>query len=108
MRFQNCLIEMLHSCTPLANKENIIKSFTAEQGVIHVLVATVTFGMGVNCKAVSRIIHFGPAKNIQSYAEETGRAGRDGSQAIAFLLYTGILLYHVNLDIKSYVRNDQC
>jgi ATP-dependent DNA helicase RecQ len=104
----NCIIEMLHSRTPLANKESIIKSFSEEWGVIRVLIATIAFGMGVNCQAVSRVIHFGPAKNIESYAQETGRAGRNGSQAVAYLLYNGILLNHVEWDMKSYVRNDMC
>lgn len=99
---------MLHSCTPSANKENILKSFSEEWGVIRVLVATIAFGMGVNCKSVHRIIHFGPAKNIESYTQETGRAGRDGAQAIAFLLYNGVLLNHVEMDMKAYVKNDHC
>jgi hypothetical protein len=99
---------MLHSCTPSANKESIIKSFSEECGVIRVLIATIAFGMGTNCQAVSRVIHFGPAKNIGSYAQETGRAGRGGSQAVAYLLYNGILLNHVEWDMKSYVRNDMC
>ena len=107
--FKDCLLEMLHSCTPKANKENIINSFTNEQGVIRVLVATISFGMGVNCKAVERIIHFGPSKNIENYIQETGRAGRNGAQAVAFLLYNGILLNHVESDIKSYViKDDKC
>ena len=102
------LVEMLHSCTPSANKENILGSFADEKGIIRVLVATIAFGMGVDCKAVSRVIHFGPSKNIESYAQETGRAGRDGSQSVAFLLYNGVLLAHVEPDIKAYVMKDQC
>ncbi len=104
----NCLIEMLHLCTPSANKEKIIKSFREEHGVIRILVAAIAFGMGVNCQAVSRVIHFGPSKNIESYAQETGRAGRDGSRAMAYLLYNGLLLNHVEQDIKSYIKNDAC
>lgn len=105
---KNVLLEMLHSCTPLANKENIVKSFAEERGVIRVLVATIAFGMGINCKAVRRVIHFGPSKNIESYTQETGRAGRDGAQAVAFVLYNGILLNHVEGNIKLYASSRQC
>ena len=104
----NCLVEMLRSCTPSANKEYFIKSFQQGCGVIRVLMATIAFGMGVNCQAVSRVIHFAPSKNIESYAQETGRAGRNGSQAIAYLLNNGLLLNHVELDIKSYIKTDMC
>ena len=47
--------------------------------------ATIAFGMGVDCKGVCRTIHFGPSKNIESYIQETGRAGRDGKQSVAFI-----------------------
>ncbi len=57
--------------------------------------------MGVNCKAVERITHFGTSKNIENYIQETGQAGRNGAQAVAFLLYNGVLLNHVESDIKS-------
>lgn len=100
-------MEMLHLCTPLSNKENILKSLAGEQGSIRDLVATISFGMGVNCKGVSRIIHFGPYKNIENYAQETGRAVRDGAQSIAWILYNGIMLNHVERDMKSYVKSEQ-
>jgi superfamily II DNA helicase RecQ len=57
---KNVLIEMLHSCTPELNKENILKSFSDECGAIRLLIATIAFGMGVDCKGVKRVIHFGP------------------------------------------------
>ena len=73
------VLEMLHACTPVANKQNILDPFQKENGRIKILVATIAFGMGVDCKKVSRTIHFGPAKNVESYMQESGRAGRDGS-----------------------------
>ena len=60
----NVLVEMLHSCTPPENKEKIILSFQSVTGTIHLLVATIAFGMGVDCKGVHRVIHYGPAKNV--------------------------------------------
>ena len=62
----------------------------------------------MNCQAISRVIHFGPSKNIESYAQETGRAGRNGSQAVVYLLYNRLLLNHVELDMKSYIKTDMC
>ncbi len=58
----NVVVEMLHSCTPAANKQNILESFQSENGTIRLLIATIAFGMGVDCRGVHRVIHFGPSK----------------------------------------------
>ena len=55
-----------------------------EDGVIRFLVATVAFGMSVSYKAVHGIIHYGPAKNIEAFVQETERAGRDRNQRNSF------------------------
>ena len=44
------------------------------------------FGMGIDCKDVRQVIHFGPPVDIESHVQETGRAGRDGLPALALLL----------------------
>ena len=102
------LVEMLHSCTPAAKKQQILHSFQTEHGKIRVLIATIAFGMGVDCKGVHRTVHYGPSKNVEAYVQETGRAGRDGRQSHAYILYHGILLNHVEGDIKSVLKTDGC
>ena len=103
------LLEMLHSCSPQSNKEHILASFQTDQGSIRILVATIAFGMGVDCKQVHRTVHFSPAKNVECYIQESGRAGRDGAQSTAFLLYQGMQLMHVDKDIiKDYVKSKEC
>ena len=99
---------MLHSCTPDTNKENILISFQNEDGIIRFLVATIAFGKGVSCKAVHGIIHYGPAKNIEAFVQETERAGRDGHQSNSFLLYHGMLLNRVEGDIKLFIEATDC
>ena len=102
------LIEMLHSCTPEANKREILNSFQQVDGSICILVATISFGMGVDSKGVTTVVHFGPSKNVESYIQETGRAGRDGTHSNAFLFYSSLLLRHVDNDIKSHVKKKSC
>ena len=104
----NVLVEMLHSCTPSANKEKILLSYQSVTGTIRLLIATIAFGMGVDCKGVHRVIHYGPAKNVEAYIQETGRAGRDGLQSAVYILYHGVLLAHVDGHMKQYVKTQHC
>ena len=63
------------------------EAFMEEQ--VEAIVATVAFGMGIDKSNVRYVIHAGMPKSLETYQQESGRAGRDGLEADCWLFFSG-------------------
>lgn len=68
-----------------SDKAGRLKRFA--DGEVKVMVATNAFGLGVNIPDIRLVIHHSPSIGLDEYIQEAGRAGRDGKQAKAVLLW---------------------
>ncbi len=74
-----------HAGLPASERERNMEAFMREEGLI--MVATVAFGMGVDKPNVRFVAHLDPPRSLEAYHQETGRAGRDGLPADAWMVY---------------------
>lgn len=77
---------MFHAGTDNEVKDHIIRSIGCEDGKIRVVFATTAFGMGIDCKGLHLVVHYGPPSDVDDYVQESGRVGRDGASSNAVLI----------------------
>lgn len=66
---------------PMGNGESLTDSF-------NIICATTAFGMGIDVPAIRFVIHYGLPRGMESFTQESGRAGRDNKAASSIVLYT--------------------
>ncbi|MBI3977800.1 MAG: RecQ family ATP-dependent DNA helicase [Chloroflexi bacterium] len=86
LRDRNIAAQAYHGGLPTPERHQIQERFM--QGELEVVVATNAFGMGVDKAEIRFVLHYDHPASLEAYAQEAGRAGRDGEEAYAILLYS--------------------
>ena len=101
------MVAKYHSGTSPSVQEVVLASLNDPIGKVRIIIATTALGMGVDIKGLHHHQLWTPS-DIESYIQELGRAGRDGKQSEALLMFHGRQLHHCKPEMLEDLKSSSC
>ncbi|XP_061194372.1 bifunctional 3'-5' exonuclease/ATP-dependent helicase WRN-like [Saccostrea echinata] len=100
--------DMFHSETPDSKKKKILDDLCNENGSLRIVIATSALGMGIDMASANNVILYGAPKQLVEVIQEIGRVGRDGTPALALLLYNSYHLRKAEQEVRDVYISQTC
>jgi len=99
------LVNIFTKATEDYIKSSVLKQCADANSCLRVVICTAAFGMGIDCADFNRTIHFGPPDDVETYIQQTGRAGRNGKQSYCYLFIAKNQMRFCDKNMKIYCEN---
>ena len=98
------MVEIYTRVSIPSKRDEILASFCTVGGKLRLIIATIAFGMGIDCPDIQCVMHWGLPSDREEYAQESGRAGRNGRESEA-VLFQGKTGHYSSKEMKAYSSN---
>ena len=103
----NRFAEVFTRANTAGSREAVIDTFQQSNSKVQIVIATIVFGIGLNIPNIQQMLYLGPSSEIEDYAQEIGRGGRNGQTLKAIIIQQSNK--HAREKMINYLKNDsQC